>query len=97
MRGGEGGPFYSPNRSVPGRDKGGDVDNRLLGDKNKLPAKTEPEPPQWGFGRPMGLANPLLRRFGPIFGRCTPCRPLYYVCRCQGLVDRFALSNRPIL
>ena len=46
VRGGEGGPFYSPNRSVPGGDKGGNVDNRLLEDKHKLPAKAEPEPPQ---------------------------------------------------
>jgi len=46
VRGGEGGPFYSPNMSVPGEDKGGNVDNRLLEDKHKLPAKAEPEPPQ---------------------------------------------------
>ena len=44
--GGEGGPFYSPNRSVPGEDNGGNVDNRLLEDKHKLPAKAEPELPQ---------------------------------------------------
>ena len=43
---GEGGPFYRPNRSVPGGDKGGNVDNRLLEDKHKLPAKAKPEPPQ---------------------------------------------------
>ena len=94
---GEGGPFYSPNRSVAGIDKGGNVDNRLLEDKLKLPAKTEPEPPQWGFGRPMGSAKPLLRWFGPIFGRCLPCGPLVQDSRCQALVGPFALSNGPLL
>ena len=92
---GEGGPFYSPNRSVPGRDKGGNVDNRLLEDKHKLPAKTEPKPPQWGFGRPMGSADPRLRRFRPIFGRCSPCGPLVQDSRCP--VCPFALSNGPLL
>ena len=43
---GEGGPFYSPNRSVPRRDKGGNADSHLLEVKNDLPAKDEPEPPQ---------------------------------------------------
>ena len=49
---GEGGPFYSPNRSVPGCDTGGNADNRLLEDKRDLPAKDEHEPPQKG-GRPI--------------------------------------------
>ena len=30
LRGGEGGSFYSPNRSVPAINKYGNIDNRLL-------------------------------------------------------------------
>ena len=46
VRRGEGGSFYSPNRSVPAINKYGNIDNRLLEDKNDLLAKNEAEPPQ---------------------------------------------------
>ena len=94
---GEGGPFYSPNRSVPERDKSGNTDNRLLEDKRDLPAKDEPEPPKKGVGPSMGSAKPRLRRFGRIFGLCTPCGPLVQDSRCPALVGPFALSNGPLL
>ena len=94
---GEGGPFYSPNRSVPGWDKGGNTDNRLLEDKGDLPAKDEPEPPQKGVSPCMGSAKPRLRRFGPIFSRCTPCGPFVQDLWCPALVGPFAWSNRPLL
>ena len=97
MRGGEGGPFYSPNRSVPRRDKGGNADSHLLEVKNDLPTKDEPEPLQLWVGRCMGSAKPLLRWFGPIFGQCTPCGPLVQDSRCPALVGLFALSNGPLL
>ena len=58
VRGGEGGSFYSPRRSVPGGDKGGNVDNRLLDDKHELPAKTEAGWRRNGADRPCGSAGP---------------------------------------
>ena len=94
---GEGSPFYSPRRSVSARINMEICGHRLLEDKINSPAKAEPELPQWGFGRPMGSAKPLLRWFGPIFGRCTPCGPLVQDSRCPALVGPFALSNVPLL
>ena len=73
------------------------ADNCLLEDKRDLPAKDEPEPPQKGVGPSMGLAKPRLRRFGPIFGWCTPCGPLVQDSRCPALVGLFALSNGSLL
>ena len=94
---GEGGPLYSANRSVPAPNKYGNIVHRLGVDRIKFPAKDELEPPQKGVGPSMGSAKPRLRRFGPIFGRCTPCGPLVQDSRCPALVDPFALSNEPLL
>ena len=45
----------------------------------------------------MGLADPCLRWFGPIVGRCYPCGPLVQDSRCPALVGLCALSNGPLL
>ena len=67
VRGGEGGSFYSRRRSVPGGDKGGNVDNRLLDDKHELPAKTEANWRRSGAGRPCGSAGPQVSPLAPPF------------------------------
>jgi len=55
---GEGGPFYSPNRSVPAINKYGNIVHHLGVDQIKFPAKDEAGWHQKGFGRPRGLADP---------------------------------------
>ena len=55
---GEGGPFYSPNRSVPALNKYGNIVHRLSVDRIKFPAKDEARRRQHGASRPFGLAGP---------------------------------------
>ena len=55
---GEGGPFYSPNRSVPAINQYGNIVHHLGVDQIKFPAKDEAGWHQKGFGRPRGLADP---------------------------------------
>ena len=55
---GEGGPFYSPNRSVPALNKYGNIVHRLRVDKNELLAKTEAGWRRNGADRPCGSASP---------------------------------------
>ena len=52
VRWGEGGPFYSPNRSVPSLNKYGNIEHRLGVDKNNVPAKMLLEGLPGGVGRP---------------------------------------------
>ena len=47
---GEGGPFYSPNRSVPALNKYGNIVHRLGVDQDDLPAKIEVDWRQSGAG-----------------------------------------------
>ena len=80
---GEGGPFYSPRRSVPARIKYGNTGHHLQEDKDDLPAKTRASWRQHGAGRPRGsavprvppLALPFIQdtaRWGPILCMSVP-------------------------
>src|SRR6185312_17065404 len=64
---GEGGPFYSPNRSVPALNKYGNIVHRLSVDRIKFPAKDEARRRQHGAGRPCGLASPQVPPLVPPF------------------------------
>jgi len=67
VRGGEGGPFYSPNRSVPARIKYENTGHRLQEDKHDLPAKDWAGWGQQGVGRPGGSADPRVPPLAPPF------------------------------
>jgi len=62
---GEGGPFYSPNRSVPALNKYGNIVHRLRVDKNELPAKTEADWHRNGAGQPCDSAGPWVAPLTP--------------------------------
>ena len=64
---GEGGPFYSPRRSVPARIKYGNTEHRLQEDKDNLPAKARTIWRQHGAGRPQGSAGPRAPPLAPPF------------------------------
>ena len=64
---GEGGPFYSPNRSVPALNKYGNIVHHLRVDKNELPAKTEAGWRRNGAGRPCCSAGPRVSPLAPPF------------------------------
>ena len=64
---GEGGPFYSPRRSVPAKIKNETSGHRLLEDKIESPAKTHLDGSPSGFGQPKGWAGPRWRSPRPIF------------------------------
>ena len=65
MRGGEGGPLYSANRSVPALSKYGNIVHRLGEDQDDLPAKVEVDWHQSGAGRPCGSAGPRVAPLAP--------------------------------
>ena len=67
VRGGEGRPSYSTNRSVPALNKYGNIELRLRVDKNELPAKTEVDWRRHGAGRPCGSAGPRVPPLAPSF------------------------------
>ena len=67
VRGGEGGPLYSANRSVPTLNKYGNIVHRLGVDQIEFPAKDEAGWRQRGFGRPWGLADPRVPPLAPPF------------------------------
>ena len=67
VRGGEGGPLYSANRSVPILDKYGNIVHRLGVDQDNLPAKVEVDWRESGAGRPCGSAGPQVPSFAPSF------------------------------
>ena len=75
MRGGEGGPLYSANRSVPAPNKYGNIVHRLGVDRIKFPAKDEVGWRQKGFGRPPGAAS----RTAFCSGHCQVGPQLVYV------------------
>ena len=58
VRGGEGGPLYSANRSVPTLNKYGNIVHRLGVDQGDLPAKVEVGWHQSGAGRTCGSVGP---------------------------------------
>ena len=60
---GEGGSFYSPRRSVPARNKYGNIWEPPYVDKIILPAKTRVIWRQHGAGRPCGSASPRVPPF----------------------------------
>ena len=64
---GEGGPFYSPRRSVPARIKYGNTGHRLQEDKDDLPTKARGIWHKSGAGRPCGSAGPQVQPFAPPF------------------------------
>ena len=64
---GEGGPFYSPRRSVPAKIKYGNTGHRLQEDKDDLPAKARTIWRQHGAGRPQGSATPQVPPLAPPF------------------------------
>jgi hypothetical protein len=68
---GEGGPFYSPRRSVPTRIKYGNTGHRLQDDKDDLPAKARAILRQHGDGRPWGSAGPRVPPLVPPFALDT--------------------------
>ena len=65
VRGGERGPFYSPNRLVPALNKYGNIEHRLRVDKNELPAKTEADWHRNGAGQPCDSAGPWVAPLTP--------------------------------
>ena len=65
VRGGEGGLFYSANRSVPALNKYGNIVHHLRVDKNELPAKTEAGWRRNGAGRPCDSAGPWVAPLAP--------------------------------
>ena len=67
VRGGEGGPFYSPNRSVPTLNKYGNIEHRLRVDKNELPIKTEADWRRHGVDGPCDSASPWVSPLAPPF------------------------------
>ena len=67
VRGGEGGPLYSANRSVPALNKFGNIVQRLGVDQDDLPAKVEVGWRQIGAGRPCGSAGPRVPPLAPPF------------------------------
>ena len=89
----EGGPFYSPLRSVPAKFILGNIHNCLQEDKIRLPAKMHLDGSQGRFGRTMGSAGPTLAPLATIFLRVSAL----WVCRCRGPVGRFGLSGGPLL
>ena len=64
---GEGGPFYSPRRSVPARIKYGKVDNHHQEDKSESPAKMHLDGCTSRFSRTCGSAGPTLLILAPPF------------------------------
>ena len=68
---GEGGPFYSPRRSVSTRMKYGNTGHRLQEDKDDLPTKARTIWRQHGAGRPWGSASPRVPPLAPPFVRDT--------------------------
>ena len=64
---GEGGPFYSPNRSVPALNKYGNIVHRLREDRIKFPAKDEARRHRHGAGQPCGSAGPRVPPLVPSF------------------------------
>jgi len=92
VRGGEGGPLYSANRSVPALNKYGNIVHRLVVDQSNLPAKVEVGWCQSGAGRPCGSGSPwvppLMRPFILDIARWAPnlcmsvpglCTSVFYV------------------
>ena len=65
VRGGEGGSFYNPRRSVPALNKYGNIVHRLGVDQDDLPAKVEVDWRQSGAGRPCGSAGPRVAPLAP--------------------------------
>ena len=65
VRGGEGGPLYSANRSVPATNKYGNIVHRIRVDKNELPAKTGAGWRRNGAGRPCDSAGPWVAPLAP--------------------------------
>ena len=89
---GEGGPCYSPRRSVPARIKYGNTRHRLQEDKDDLLTKDEAERRRHGAGRPQGLAGPRMppqappyvldtTRWAPILCMSVPglCTSVFFV------------------
>ena len=93
----EGGPFYSPLRSVPAKFIHGNIHNRLQEDQIRLPAKMHLDGSQGRFGRTMGSAGPTLAPLATVFLRVSSLWVLMLVCRCRGPVGRFGLSGGPLL
>ena len=71
VRGDEGGPFYSPNRSVPALNKYGNIVHRLGVDQIEFPAKYEARWHRHGARRPCGSAGPRVPPLTPPFNLDT--------------------------
>ena len=67
VRGGEGGPLYSANRSVPALNKYGNIVHSLGVDQIEFPAKDEAGWRRHGAGRPCGSASPRVLPLAPPF------------------------------
>ena len=84
---GEGGPFYSPRRSVSTRMKYGNTGHCLQEDKDDLPAKARTIWRKHGAGRPQGSAGPRAPPLVPPFvldtARWAPilCMSVPWFCR----------------
>ena len=64
---GEGGSFYSPRRSVPARNKYGNIWEPPYEDTIDFPAKAQANWRQHGAGRPRGSAGPRVLPLAPPF------------------------------
>jgi len=83
VRGGDGGPLYSANRSVLALNEYGNIVHRLGVDQDDLPAKDWAGWRQQGVGRPRGSTDPRVQplalpfildtaRWGPILCMSVP-------------------------
>ena len=97
VRGGEGGSFYSPRRSVPALNKYGNIVHRLGVDQDDLPAKTEADWRRHGAGRPCSSAGPWVAPLALPFVLDTARWAPNLCVSMPGLIRQFSLSNGPIL
>ena len=103
----EGGPFYSPLRSVPAKFIHGNIHNRLQEDQIRLPAKMHLDGNQGRFGRTgrlnpwfgriMGSAGCTLEPLATVFLHVSALWVLMLVCQCRGPVGWFGLLGGPLL
>ena len=93
----EGGPLYSPLRSVPAKFIHGNIHNRLQEDQIRLPTKMHLDGSQGRFGRTMCSAGPTLAPLATVFLRVSALWVLMLVCRCRSPIGRFGLSIEPLL
>ena len=97
VRGGEGGPLYSANRSVPALNKYGNIVHRLGVDQDDLPAKDWVGWRQQGVGQLRGSADPRVPPLALAFVLDTARWAPNLCMSVPGFVRQFSMSNGLIL